>query len=157
MISITWQVRRSRALWTLLPPNGISVSWHILLLCFQAEDRGNRFEFLLKQTELFGHFMHTGAGQSSGKTPTSPLKMKPGRPNKGSKSTEKAKLSAVGEYVWYKLCNAKLSAVGEYVGYKLYNVDKHVELSTVSRPNCRQWESMCDTNYTILMNMLNLA
>ncbi|KAK3100807.1 hypothetical protein FSP39_025526 [Pinctada imbricata] len=60
-------------------------------------DRGNRFEFLLKQTELFAHFMHTGAGQSSGKTPTSPLKMKPGRPGKGQKN-EKAKLSAVGDH-----------------------------------------------------------
>lgn len=41
--------------------------------------------------------MQTGAGQNaSGKTPTSPLKMKPGRP-KVKKVDEKAKLAAVGE------------------------------------------------------------
>lgn len=39
-------------------------------------DRANRFEYLLKQTELFAHFIQPAAQ----KTPTSPLKMKPGRP-----------------------------------------------------------------------------
>ncbi|XP_052277512.1 LOW QUALITY PROTEIN: SWI/SNF-related matrix-associated actin-dependent regulator of chromatin subfamily A member 5-like [Dreissena polymorpha] len=57
-------------------------------------DRGNRFEYLLKQTELFAHFMMTGMNNSQ-KTPTSPLKMK-GRPGKG-KLAEKAKLVEAGE------------------------------------------------------------
>ncbi|XP_048772978.1 SWI/SNF-related matrix-associated actin-dependent regulator of chromatin subfamily A member 5-like isoform X1 [Ostrea edulis] len=62
-------------------------------------DRGNRFEFLLKQTELFAHFMHTGGGNTgSGKTPTSPLKMKPGRPTKIKKQDERAKLVSVGDH-----------------------------------------------------------
>lgn len=51
--------------------------------------------------------MHTGGGNTgSGKTPTSPLKMKPGRPTKIKKQDERAKLVSVGEYViivW--LCN----------------------------------------------------
>lgn len=59
-------------------------------------DRGNRFEFLLKQTELFSHFMQTGAGPSGGKTPTSPLKMKPGRPK--TKKDEKQKLASSGDH-----------------------------------------------------------
>lgn len=72
----------------------------IFFVCLQEADRGNRFEFLLKQTELFAHFMHTGGGGTgSGKTPTSPLKMKPGRPTKGKKVDEKAKLVSAGEYV----------------------------------------------------------
>uniref|UniRef100_A0A4W5NZU7 SNF2 related chromatin remodeling ATPase 5 n=1 Tax=Hucho hucho TaxID=62062 RepID=A0A4W5NZU7_9TELE len=41
-----------------------------------ASDRTNRFEYLLKQTEVFAHFIQPAAQ----KTPTSPLKMKPGRP-----------------------------------------------------------------------------
>lgn len=44
--------------------------------------------------------MHTGGGGTGGgKTPTSPLKMKPGRPTKGKKVDEKAKLVSAGEYV----------------------------------------------------------
>lgn len=40
-------------------------------------DRSKRFAYLLKQTEIFSHFMST-----AGKKPSSPLKMKPGRPRK---------------------------------------------------------------------------
>ncbi|KAL3881052.1 hypothetical protein ACJMK2_033250 [Sinanodonta woodiana] len=58
-------------------------------------DRGNRFEFLLKQTELFAHFMSTG-NSGVGKTPVSPLKMKPGRPK--AKKDEKAKLVEAGDH-----------------------------------------------------------
>ncbi|XP_052828278.1 SWI/SNF-related matrix-associated actin-dependent regulator of chromatin subfamily A member 5 isoform X3 [Octopus bimaculoides] len=57
-------------------------------------DRSNRFDFLLKQTELFAHFMSTG-GQG-GKGPSSPLKMKPGRPRL-KKNDEKSKLVAIGD------------------------------------------------------------
>ncbi|WAQ98844.1 SMCA1-like protein, partial [Mya arenaria] len=60
----------------------------------QESDRGNRFEYLLKQTEIFSHFMLTGMTGNQ-KTPTSPLKMK-GRPSKG-KLAEKAKLVEAGE------------------------------------------------------------
>lgn len=58
-------------------------------------DRGNRFEFLLKQTELFAHFMSTGMNGNK-KTPTSPLKMK-SRPTKASRM-EKAKLVEAGDH-----------------------------------------------------------
>ena len=54
-------------------------------------DRANRFEYLLKQTELFAHFIQPAAQ----KTPTSPLKMKPGRPR--VKKDEKQNLLSVGE------------------------------------------------------------
>ncbi|XP_063074711.1 SWI/SNF-related matrix-associated actin-dependent regulator of chromatin subfamily A member 5 [Engraulis encrasicolus] len=54
-------------------------------------DRGNRFEFLLKQTELFAHFIQPAAQ----KTPTSPLKMKPGRPR--VKKDEKQNLISVAD------------------------------------------------------------
>jgi len=54
-------------------------------------DRANRFEYLLKQTELFAHFIQPAAQ----KTPTSPLKMKPGRPR--IKKDEKQNLLSVGE------------------------------------------------------------
>lgn len=64
--------------------------WHIS----QEKDRSNRFSFLLKQTELFAHFMQTGA-QAGGGGPTSPLKMK-GRPRL-NKNDEKSKLVAAGE------------------------------------------------------------
>ena len=40
-------------------------------------DRSKRFDFLLKQTEIFSHFMTNQA-----KDKTSPLKIKPGRPRK---------------------------------------------------------------------------
>ncbi|KAG1693943.1 SWI/SNF-related matrix-associated actin-dependent regulator of chromatin subfamily A member 5 [Nymphon striatum] len=44
-----------------------------------GHDRGKRFDYLLQQTEIFSHFM---SSTSSSKAPTSPLKMKPGRPRK---------------------------------------------------------------------------
>ena len=60
-------------------------------------DRSNRFGFLLKQTELFAHFMTTGdLSMRSGKTPTSPLKMKPGRPK--MRQDDKAKLLKAGDH-----------------------------------------------------------
>uniref|UniRef100_A0A672P7L4 SWI/SNF-related matrix-associated actin-dependent regulator of chromatin subfamily A member 5-like n=1 Tax=Sinocyclocheilus grahami TaxID=75366 RepID=A0A672P7L4_SINGR len=54
-------------------------------------DRTNRFEYLLKQTELFAHFIQPAAQ----KTPTSPLKMKPGRPR--IKQDEKQNLLSAGD------------------------------------------------------------
>lgn len=60
----------------------------------QQTDRTNRFEYLLKQTELFAHFIQPAAQ----KTPTSPLKMKPGRPR--IKKDEKQNLLSVGEWVF---------------------------------------------------------
>ncbi|KAK2116272.1 SWI/SNF- matrix-associated actin-dependent regulator of chromatin sub A member 5 [Saguinus oedipus] len=59
---------------------------------FMQTDRANRFEYLLKQTELFAHFIQPAAQ----KTPTSPLKMKPGRPR--IKKDEKQNLLSVGDY-----------------------------------------------------------
>uniref|UniRef100_A0A673VY58 SNF2 related chromatin remodeling ATPase 5 n=1 Tax=Salmo trutta TaxID=8032 RepID=A0A673VY58_SALTR len=56
-----------------------------------ASDRTNRFEYLLKQTEVFAHFIQPAAQ----KTPTSPLKMKPGRPR--VKKDEKQNLLSVGD------------------------------------------------------------
>lgn len=50
----------------------------------QEQDRSKRFDYLLKQTELFGHFM----AAPGTKAPTSPLKLKPGRPRKEKKPTE---------------------------------------------------------------------
>lgn len=62
-----------------------------------ASDRSNRFDFLLKQTELFAHFITTGdVGSKGGKTPTSPLKMKAGRPK--LKKDEKSKLMEAGDH-----------------------------------------------------------
>jgi len=62
----------------------------------QQTDRSNRFSFLLQQTELFAHFMTTGdPAAKGGKTPTSPLKMKIGRPR--LKKDEKSKLMEAGE------------------------------------------------------------
>ncbi|MPC91179.1 SWI/SNF-related matrix-associated actin-dependent regulator of chromatin subfamily A member 5 [Portunus trituberculatus] len=52
-------------------------------------DRAKRFDYLLKQTEIFSHFM-IGARD---KTPSSPLKCKPGRPKK----VENKKPSLLGE------------------------------------------------------------
>uniref|UniRef100_A0A8C2AVS0 SWI/SNF related, matrix associated, actin dependent regulator of chromatin, subfamily a, member 5 n=1 Tax=Cyprinus carpio TaxID=7962 RepID=A0A8C2AVS0_CYPCA len=54
-------------------------------------DRTNRFDYLLKQTELFAHFIQPAAQ----KTPTSPLKMKPGRPR--IKKDEKQNLLSAGD------------------------------------------------------------
>lgn len=54
-------------------------------------DRANRFEFLLKQTELFAHFIQP----ASQKSPTSPLKLRVGRPR--TKHDEKHNLLSVGD------------------------------------------------------------
>lgn len=62
-----------------------------VVLYLQQTDRTNRFEYLLKQTELFAHFIQPAAQ----KTPTSPLKMKPGRPR--IKKDEKQNLLSAGE------------------------------------------------------------
>ncbi|XP_027289295.1 probable global transcription activator SNF2L1 isoform X5 [Cricetulus griseus] len=55
-------------------------------------DRAKRFEFLLKQTELFAHFIQPSAQKS----PTSPLTMKLGRLR--VKKDEKQSLISVGDY-----------------------------------------------------------
>ncbi|XP_076417689.1 SWI/SNF-related matrix-associated actin-dependent regulator of chromatin subfamily A member 1 isoform X4 [Peromyscus maniculatus bairdii] len=55
-------------------------------------DRAKRFEFLLKQTELFAHFIQPSAQKS----PTSPLTMKLGRPR--VKKDDKQSLISVGDY-----------------------------------------------------------
>ncbi|XP_008570617.1 PREDICTED: probable global transcription activator SNF2L1 isoform X2 [Galeopterus variegatus] len=55
-------------------------------------DRAKRFEFLLKQTELFAHFIQP----STQKSPTSPLNMKLGRPR--IKKDEKQSLISAGDY-----------------------------------------------------------
>nr|DBA21016.1 TPA: hypothetical protein GDO54_017741 [Pyxicephalus adspersus] len=54
-------------------------------------DRSKRFEFLLKQTELFAHFIQP----ASQKSPTSPLKVKLGRPR--IKKDEKQTLLSAGD------------------------------------------------------------
>uniref|UniRef100_A0A3Q2H5R0 SWI/SNF related, matrix associated, actin dependent regulator of chromatin, subfamily a, member 1 n=2 Tax=Equus TaxID=9789 RepID=A0A3Q2H5R0_HORSE len=55
-------------------------------------DRAKRFEFLLKQTELFAHFIQPSAQKS----PTSPLNMKLGRPR--MKKDDKQSLISAGDY-----------------------------------------------------------
>ncbi|XP_019509459.1 PREDICTED: probable global transcription activator SNF2L1 [Hipposideros armiger] len=55
-------------------------------------DRAKRFEFLLKQTELFAHFIQPSAQKS----PTSPLNMKLGRPQ--IKKDDKQSLISAGDY-----------------------------------------------------------
>lgn len=67
---------------------------HIFLHVFQECDRSNRFEYLLKQTELFAHFMVTGGSKA---LPTSPLKMKPTKGRQPTKLSEKAKTLEAGE------------------------------------------------------------
>jgi len=64
----------------------------------QENDRSNRFDFLMKQTELFAHFMTSAdlIAKAGGKAPVSPLKMKTGRPRQ--KKDEKSKLFEAGEY-----------------------------------------------------------
>ncbi|XP_046395303.1 chromatin-remodeling complex ATPase chain Iswi [Ischnura elegans] len=42
-------------------------------------DRSKRFDYLLQQTEIFSHFM---SGNQRDKPPSSPLKLRPGRPRK---------------------------------------------------------------------------
>lgn len=56
-------------------------------------DRTKRFEFLLKQTEIFGHFMQESGATKAGAGTTSPLKMK-GRPKKADKEKEKEEAEA---------------------------------------------------------------
>ncbi|XP_012508713.1 PREDICTED: probable global transcription activator SNF2L1 [Propithecus coquereli] len=58
----------------------------------EKADRAKRFEFLLKQTELFAHFIQPSAQKS----PTSPLNMKLGRPR--IKKDEKQSLLSAGDY-----------------------------------------------------------
>ncbi|KAM5290102.1 putative global transcription activator SNF2L1 isoform 4-T4 [Glossophaga mutica] len=55
-------------------------------------DRAKRFEFLLKQTELFAHFVQPSAQKS----PTSPLNMKLGRPR--IKKDDRQSLISAGDY-----------------------------------------------------------
>ncbi|XP_005401327.1 PREDICTED: probable global transcription activator SNF2L1 isoform X5 [Chinchilla lanigera] len=55
-------------------------------------DRAKRFEFLLKQTELFAHFIQPSAQKS----PTFPLNVKLGRPR--IKKDEKQSLISAGDY-----------------------------------------------------------
>uniref|UniRef100_A0A8C1W5I5 SWI/SNF related, matrix associated, actin dependent regulator of chromatin, subfamily a, member 1 n=1 Tax=Cyprinus carpio TaxID=7962 RepID=A0A8C1W5I5_CYPCA len=62
-----------------------------LNLSTKSLNRANRFEFLLKQTELFAHFIQP----ASQKSPTSPLKVKVGRPR--IKLDEKQNLLSVGD------------------------------------------------------------
>ncbi|XP_069922564.1 probable global transcription activator SNF2L1 isoform X11 [Oryctolagus cuniculus] len=57
----------------------------------EKTDRAKRFEFLLKQTELFAHFIQPSAQKS----PTSPLNMKLGRPR--MKKDEKQSLISAGD------------------------------------------------------------
>lgn len=45
----------------------------VLCLCIQVQDRVKRFDFLLKQTEIFTHFINAPGA----KTPASPLKLTP--------------------------------------------------------------------------------
>uniref|UniRef100_G3SMK0 SNF2 related chromatin remodeling ATPase 1 n=1 Tax=Loxodonta africana TaxID=9785 RepID=G3SMK0_LOXAF len=59
---------------------------------FLKADRAKRFEFLLKQTELFAHFIQPAAQKS----PTSPLNLKLGRPR--VKKDEKQSLISAGDY-----------------------------------------------------------
>ncbi|KAF6091510.1 SWI/SNF related, matrix associated, actin dependent regulator of chromatin, subfamily a, member 1 [Phyllostomus discolor] len=58
----------------------------------EKADRAKRFEFLLKQTELFAHFVQP----STQKSPTSPLNMKLGRPR--IKKDDKQSLISAGDY-----------------------------------------------------------
>lgn len=51
----------------------------MIFFASQLNDRSKRFDFLLKQTEIFSHFMSNNAKE---KSPASPLKLKPGRPKK---------------------------------------------------------------------------
>ena len=45
------------------------------IFILQEADKENRFEYLLKQTELFAHFIQTGVEVGKSKIPKSPLKM----------------------------------------------------------------------------------
>ena len=67
----------------------------ILKFVFQEVDRSNRFEFLLKQTEIFSHFMVTGGNKKN--APSSPLKIKAAKGRQPAKLTERSKLMEAGE------------------------------------------------------------
>ncbi|CAG0884442.1 unnamed protein product [Darwinula stevensoni] len=54
------------------------------------KDRSKRFDYLLQQTEIFTHFL-SGSGRD--KPPSSPLKVRPGRPKKAEK-----RISDVGDH-----------------------------------------------------------
>lgn len=73
-------------------------------ITFQAGDRAKRFDYLLKQTEIFTHFM-ANQGKSS-----SPSKPKPGRPRKEPKE----KLIEATEYVFSWRNNVVAPVVGIY-------------------------------------------
>ena len=77
-----------RAVISLDTPTFMSMYLHFVLpfLSSQVKDRSNRFNFLLEQTEIFSHFM----SDSKSKAPTSPLKMKQGKPKRSRLSSEGA-------------------------------------------------------------------
>lgn len=57
-------------------------------IIFQETDRGKRFDYLLKQTEIFAHFMTANQKKDStaGSTGNTPKKAK-GRPRKAKSET----------------------------------------------------------------------
>ncbi|CAB3379300.1 Hypothetical predicted protein [Cloeon dipterum] len=59
-------------------------------------DRGKRFEFLLQQTEIFSHFM--SGNVKNEKNPSSPLKVKPGRPKKVTEPRVSEPSSSAGDH-----------------------------------------------------------
>ncbi|XP_021961000.1 chromatin-remodeling complex ATPase chain Iswi [Folsomia candida] len=58
-------------------------------------DNSKRFEYLLKQTEIFAHFMSGGARD---KSPTSPLKIKPTKEERHRKKLENRRMSEAGDH-----------------------------------------------------------
>ncbi|ODM95941.1 Chromatin-remodeling complex ATPase chain Iswi [Orchesella cincta] len=60
-----------------------------------TDSTGKRFDFLLKQTEIFSHFVANGV--ASGKAPTSPLKVKPSKEEKKKKLNER-RISEAGDH-----------------------------------------------------------
>ncbi|CAL8083605.1 unnamed protein product [Orchesella dallaii] len=60
-----------------------------------TDTQGKRFDFLLKQTEIFSHFVANGV--ASGKAPTSPLKVKPSKEEKKKKLNER-RISEAGDH-----------------------------------------------------------
>lgn len=61
-----------------------------------GNDKGKRFEYLLKQTEIFSHFVAGGVA-GGGKAPTSPLKIKPSKEEKKKKMNER-RISEAGDH-----------------------------------------------------------
>ncbi|KXJ69538.1 hypothetical protein RP20_CCG026680 [Aedes albopictus] len=53
-------------------------------------DRGKRFEFLLKQTEIFAHFMQAAPPKGSTSSPPAKAKSKSKKADKAEKKTEPA-------------------------------------------------------------------